>query len=245
MRKVYLQFEKNGEYLSRNIFLAQQGFQSFGYEIGKFHIDEVESLNLSAESIVVGHIGTVHKALKQLGLEPPLPIQPPEELIPYLKRNIWKSTLGEIRKLQEVPIFIKPLYGYKSFTGHVITEFKDLIRSAEFDNNFPILVQDAINFKSEWRVYVIGEEVKGIGHYNGNPIAFPDQTFIKEAIDRFTSHPAAYGIDFGLTTENETVLIEINDGFSIGNYGLEDYHYARLLEARWDELVSPIRFSWD
>ncbi len=47
-------------------------------------------------------------------------------------------------------------------------------------------------------------------------------------------------MDFGVTFESETILIEVNDGFSIGNYGLADYHYARLLEARWDELVLPL-----
>ena len=241
MRKVYLQFKKNGEYLSQNTFMAQQGFRSFGYEIEKFHFDEIETLNISTESIVVGHIGTIHKALKQLGIEPPLPLQPPKELLPFLGRNVWESTLGEIRKLHKTPVFIKPLYGLKSFTGYVVTDFKDLIRSAEFNDDFAVLAQDAIKLQSEWRVYVIGKEVKGIGHYNsGNPIAFPDQTFITETIEAYTSSPASYGIDFGVTSNNETVLIEVNDGFGLGNYGIVDYQYARFLEARWDELVSPL-----
>ena len=53
-------------------------------------------------------------------------------------------------------------------------------------------------------------------------------------------HPAAYTVDFGIPSTNETVLVELNDGFAIGNYGLADYLYARLLEARWDELVSSL-----
>ena len=238
MRTVYLQFKENDDYLGYNIFTAQQGFQSFGYEIKKFHLAEIETLELSKDSIVVGHIGTVHRALKQLGFEPPLPLQPPSELTTFLKRNIWESTLGEVRKLKQTPIFIKPLYGYKSFTGYVVSEFKDLIRSAKFEDDFPILAQDAINLSSEWRIYIIGKEIKGIGHYNGNPIVFPEQAFISEAVASFINHPAAYAMDFGVTSKNETVLIEVNDGFSIGNYGIVDYNYARLLEARWDELVS-------
>ncbi len=166
MRTVYLQFKENGDYLSHNLFTAQQGFQGFGYEIKKFHLAEIETLELSADTIVVGYIGTVHKALKQLGLKPPLPLQPPLELSAFLKRNVWESTLGEIRKLKQTPIFIKPLYGCKSFTGYVVSEFKDLIRSTKFEDDFPILAQDAIDLSSEWRVYIIGEEIKGIGHYH-------------------------------------------------------------------------------
>ena len=41
-----------------------------------------------------------------------------------------------------------------------------------------------------------------------------------------------------MTNEGKTVLIEINDGFSLGNYGMKSYEYARFLEARWDELVA-------
>ncbi len=33
-----------------------------------------------------------------------------------------------------------------------------------------------------------------------------------------------------------TLLIEMNDGFSLGVYGLEGTLYARLLTARWAEL---------
>jgi hypothetical protein len=33
-------------------------------------------------------------------------------------------------------------------------------------------------------------------------------------------------------------LIEINDGFSLGNYGLSNIKYAKMVEARWKEMVS-------
>lgn len=44
-------------------------------------------------------------------------------------------------------------------------------------------------------------------------------------------------MDFGVTDKGETVLIEVNDGFSIGLYGLFHIDYAKLLSARWAELT--------
>ncbi len=238
MRKVYLQFNEDGTYLSQNIFMAEQGFKSFGYELQSFHFDELSDLELSKEDVVVGFIGTVQKALLRLGVTAPLPIQPPEELKAFLKREQWKTTLGEIRRLERLPVFIKPLYGSKSFTGHVIYEFKDLIRSTSFPNDFEVMAQDALDIVSEWRVYVIKQEVKGIAHYNGSPLALPKANYIQETIAKYAQPPLAYGIDFAVTKTGETVLLEINDAYGIGNYGLADYHYARLLETRWDELVN-------
>ena len=54
----------------------------------------------------------------------------------------------------------------------------------------------------------------------------------------FTTAPAGYAIDFGLTDKGETLLIEVNDGYSLGCYGLVYLDYAKLLSARWAELTS-------
>lgn len=43
-------------------------------------------------------------------------------------------------------------------------------------------------------------------------------------------------LDFGVTSDGRTLLIEMNDGYSLGAYGLEPELYAKLLTARWAEL---------
>lgn len=48
----------------------------------------------------------------------------------------------------------------------------------------------------------------------------------------------AYGIDFGVLADGDTALIELNDGFSLGSYGLDPAVYADLILARWTELMS-------
>ena len=41
----------------------------------------------------------------------------------------------------------------------------------------------------------------------------------------------------GVTDTGESILIEINDGYSLGAYGLQSVQYAQLLSARWAELT--------
>ena len=49
--------------------------------------------------------------------------------------------------------------------------------------------------------------------------------------------PAGCAIDIGVTPDGRTLLVEINDGFALGCYGAEPVQYAKLLSARWCELV--------
>ncbi len=51
---------------------------------------------------------------------------------------------------------------------------------------------------------------------------------------------AAYAIDFGVIEENQTALVELNDGFSIGSYGLDKAVYTDLILTRWGELTGYI-----
>lgn len=52
--------------------------------------------------------------------------------------------------------------------------------------------------------------------------------------------PAAFAIDFGVLTDGQTALVELNDGFSIGTYGLSGELYADFTAARWAELVARV-----
>lgn len=62
-------------------------------------------------------------------------------------------------------------------------------------------------------------------------------------------HANAEGIPFASTSyaawdgftklgyDGKTLLIKANDGHSLGNYNLHSVEYAKLLEARWDEMA--------
>ena len=55
---------------------------------------------------------------------------------------------------------------------------------------------------------------------------------------------AAYAIGFGLTRDGRTVLVEMNDGFSVGTYReISAADYTELTVRRWDELLLRNRVS--
>ena len=65
----------------------------------------------------------------------------------------------------------------------------------------------------------------------------PDPEVIRKAVQDYKTAPAGYSLDFGLTDTGKTLLIEVNDGYALGSYGLFYIDYAKLLAARWAELT--------
>ena len=238
MRLVYTQTHTDGRFLNINVFTAFEGFRTLGYKVETFVLGDLETLPLSPNAIVVGNIGIVWRALEKLGVPRPPYLLTPECLKPFLGRDEWISTLGEVRSLARVPIFIKPLERGKTFTGHVVKAFRDLIETAPFPDDLPVLAQTPVEFSSEWRVFVLEGEVLGVGHYHGDPLLFPDVSAVRTMLSTFTASPAAYALDAGVTRDGQTLLVELNDGYALGAYGLPTHHYVRLLEARWDELCA-------
>jgi hypothetical protein len=136
------------------------------------------------------------------------------------------------------PLFVKPV-GDKIFAGAVMREFRDLIPTRELAGDVLVWASTPVDFLSEWRCFVLEGELVGIGHYKGDPLRFPDSSVVKAAVgDYALDAPAAYALDFGVVADSQTSLVEANDGFSLGCYGLGPLAYTRFLEARWRELIS-------
>jgi hypothetical protein len=107
----------------------------------------------------------------------------------------------------------------------------------------PVWCSELVDFVSEYRVYVCEREIVGIKHYSGDFRIFVDPKAIDAALLAYTTQPSAFGIDFGVTRDGRTLIVEQNDGFSLGSYGLHPVTYAKLLETRWLELLSCRRFK--
>jgi len=232
MRRVFIQ-KKNGEFVNENCYNAYFGFDKLGYEICTF--EGYSPKNLSKDEIVVGWIGCVKDAMSNLGIDPPGEIDYPEELNAYWGRKIWKSTLNDV-KPEEFPIFIKPVSG-KFFDGRLVKSFLDLIGTKSQGVNTPIWKSSPVNFITEWRVYVRYGKVLDARKYRGDPFQKLDESIVTSAIEGFKSRPAAFSIDFGLTDDGRTLCVEVNDGYSLGSYGLFPMLYAKMISARWSEMV--------
>jgi hypothetical protein len=125
----------------------------------------------------------------------------------------------------------------KLFKGVVVYGLRDLIASASLPDNTPVLAQQKVEFVSEWRVSVLRDKILKVAHYRGNPLLFPDVSSIQSAVESFSDRPIAFGMDWGITASGQTLLVEVNDGYSLSNFGLEGMPFTAMIEARWRELM--------
>jgi hypothetical protein len=65
----------------------------------------------------------------------------------------------------------------------------------------------------------------------------PNFEIIDQAIVDYKNQPIAYSIDFGITSEGKTLLIEMNDAYGLSSYGLNKMIYCKILEKRWDQII--------
>lgn len=239
-RPVYLEkSEITNEFINNNVYAAWEGFWLLGCECIPFQWKQFDHLPITKESIVVGWIRTVRKAFSVLEVADPPEVSIPPSLAEYAGRKTWTTTLGDLRKSDDnSKIFIKPLEGHKLFTGHVRTgEMKDLIATAMCPDETNVLCSEVVNFISEYRGFVLDGKLIGLKHYAGDFRKMIDVSVVEEAITKYKDAPVAHSIDFGLTDDGRTLLVEVNDAFSLGSYGLDRVWYARMIEARWDQIV--------
>jgi hypothetical protein len=241
--KVYIRQSTDRELSTINCANAAYGFRLIGWEI-----DPYESIadipDLQPDEVVVGYISDIHAALTRLGIEPPLPINYPPELDRFLGRKIWLDRVNNIVDRPELwNIFIKPALKCKKFTGKLITTSQDLIGCGDETEDSEIWCSEPVNFLSEWRCFVRYDRILGVHLYNGDWRLPVDANVVEAAIAAYRSAPAAYAIDFGVTDTGETLLVEVNDGYATGNYGLPPLYYAQFLASRWAEMTDADDYS--
>ncbi len=240
MRKVFVEKTIDGEFYNQNCFIACDGFKLRGYEVVFFNFEQLAAvqLEITKDTPVIGTIRSAKMGFKLVGCEAPPNVDIPEGLEWAAKRKCWTTTIGEVRNLKDVPIFIKPLVQQKVFTGHTVKNFADLIKTSYLDDEFQVMAQEVIKIDSEWRFYVLEEKIVGCGSYNGNPTIFPNTEFVNKVLSGYKNIPVACSIDIGVMNSGDSVLIEVNDGYSLGNYGVPSLIYSKMMEKRWDEIVS-------
>lgn len=154
-----------------------------------------------------------------------------------------EETVTTIDKIQTYPCFIKPHKQIKAFTGVMVdSEQEAKLFTQDFKNL--VSVQEIVNIESEYRVYYTEHRgILGIKHYLGDPYLKPDKEFVYELLSAAKENlkQKSYTLDIGITTEGETLLIEINDGWSVGNYGLSPSLYYSFIKARWLQLTGILK----
>lgn len=233
--RVFIQSTPIGVPKSHNFFIADQGFKEMGFETIPFSTME-DLAQCRPDDLIVGGLGSVTGKLKEYGITVPN-INYPDELKPYLGRRIWETTIDQVLNDESIrPVFVKPIRE-KRFTGVVLRSEKDFPKMSYCDPQEPVLCSEVIDFETEWRVFVRYGKILDVRPYYGTWKNHFDTRVIENAVNAYFTAPAGYAIDFGYTAEGKTLLVEVNDGFSVGSYGLAALDYAKLLSARWCELV--------
>ena len=232
----------NGTFPNVNFYLAWEALTFMGYSVTLFEEKDIDNLDITVDTPVFAGVTIFRKVIDKLGIDyPPFDCYP-EILKPYYGRTITRSTLGEERRkynIEPKPVFVKPVLP-KQFVGHVWNSIINLIPIANIPDEAEVWVCEPINIVSEFRVYVQEGDILGVKHYYGEWNIVPDENFIKGVIKKYKPCPIAYGIDFGVIKRNryfETIVMEVNDGCNLGNYGLDYIHYGEMIVSRWFEIV--------
>jgi len=228
-----------------SFFKAWEGFRKRGIPCELFDPEQIHQrlLPLARDTLVAGGLRVVESALTTLGIAVPTADNLPDCLARYRGRKIWPSTWGELRarygtKGPPEPLFVKPFRRNKGFPAIALYNAEDMSAASHLSDDQEVLVAEYVVFVSEWRCYVCRGHILELCHYQGDMFRYPDPQVIKSAIADYSPHaPAGYGIDFGVLTDGQTVLVEVNEGYSLGSYGLNAVEYSELLEARWVELA--------
>ena len=64
-------------------------------------------------------------------------------------------------------------------------------------------------------------------------------------LQNWKDKPYAFSMDIAVANidgKEETVLVECNDCYSLGCYGLQNIMYAKMISARWSQLMQ--RKDW-
>lgn len=224
---------------SVNRQVARVGFTARGEDVRLFEMDEVETLPLTRQDIVVGGIGVVHRAFERLDLEIPALPSVPESLSVYAGRKTWRGPLIEARRAvgRGEALFIKPLPTQtKLFNGQPLRQFSDLLTTSHLPDETIVDCSELTPFVSEYRAFILHGEIVGVRHYRGDPLIFPEASRLRGAVEAYTDAPASYALDIGVVEDGRTLLVEINDSYATGAYGLSPTRYAAVIDARWAEL---------
>lgn len=244
IKKAYIHEYGNGK-MEEEHSQVKTVLEQRGIEVQLFTSKRLQrnQLQFDKNTLVIGNHPTIQTTFKRTKYSGPLTECYPLSLRNFLKRQIRESTVGRLLNQSRTQVieslFVKPKSNSKAFTGFIIESNEQLIELESFSKSLELYCSELVEWQSEYRVFVNKGVIQGIQHYEGNPDISIDLEVVEKAIQKFeesTERTNGYGIDFGVLKNGETALVEWNDGFALGAYGLDKELYTDLLISRWMEI---------
>lgn len=237
--KVYVEL-KRGFPVNADIQKAIDGFESLVYDIVPFQHSDIimGKYDFAAlKNVFVGSIDTMTALFKIIGKYPE-PIDYPRFVLhgDILTRTVIKVTLKDlINCYYDSEIFIKPVKT-KLFDGMLVTKKEDLNYFKGYEEEL-VWASDKIDIVSEWRAYVHNNKLVQCSNYAGDFTLAPDYTYIQKLIEDYEQPPVSYTIDVAVLKDGRTTVVEFNDFWAIGSYGLDSTKYTEMLRDRYFQIV--------
>lgn len=208
-----------------------------------FEYDQLSKKEINPLSdLVVGSVESLMLAMQNLRIPVPLSNYYPVELTPFLHRSVWNSKRDEAQQWIESgkSIFVKPTK-WKQFNGQVFDSLPTLNQQLGGLRSDEVLwLGEPVKWLSEYRIYVVGNEIQAVCFYDGDETVKPNIDVIKSGINELSAiSPAAYAVDWGVLDCGNTALVEMGDAWATGAYkGISPSTYFNFLKTRWTELVA-------
>lgn len=236
--KVYIQANNDNLPHHFDAACALYGAIDLGLDYKLITYDWLDTINpeLFRNNLFVGSVEFMRKIFDKLGKSPRVPDNSNREE-EFIKLSEVKTRIENGETL-----FVKPKQ-IKLFTGMVVN--KQFIFSLNpYPDDTDVIVSKPFESEivSEWRCYVrkniIGDPIVDIRCYSGDTFVIPKKEFILELFNQnILKYPKAYTIDVAILENGENTVVEYNDMWAIGNYGIENEKYVSLLKERYFEII--------
>jgi hypothetical protein len=233
---IYIQSNTNGNLPHHfDAACAMYGAIETGQDFRLISYEDVKSGkydNLIRRGLFVGSVEFMNEVFSRIGLSN---IRVPKNS----NREHKVMKLGDVKKLAIAgeKWFIKP-FKLKEFTGFVLDQMAYSAIS-NISDELEVMVYKPFEseIQSEFRCYISMGRIKDIKNYSGDPFITPDESYIKSIIKQNVNFPISYTIDVGILKGGENVVVEFNDMWAIGNYGIQNDTYLSLLRQRYFEII--------
>jgi ATP-grasp domain, R2K clade family 2 len=223
------------------------------WEVVRVHGWRVPEIS-SKDVAVYGEPLFAHHVAQSLGLRL---LEPPIDWLPKLPhrwrcRDVQLSTLGEARNTTWRS-FIKPA-DEKCFDARIYSSGADLPTQGPLPEDMPVLVQEIVQWTTEFRCFVLDRKLLTASPYwhngqlakseDGSWFAGNDQ--LEDAIrfcnsvleDKNVSLPDAIALDVGIIQDSGWAVVECNAAFSSGIYGCDPVEVLRVLRRACNSTIS-------
>jgi len=204
-----------------------------GQTIRLTSIEEIQSGKFDAlirQHLFVGSVEFMQEVFNRINIS--VPAMTPSQ-------SFTLSTIKEVKEkiLDGKKLFVKPTIP-KLFSG-MVYDLMTLSNLNPYPEDTEVFVMEPFKNKliSEWRCYIRGKTIIDARNYSGDFKVAPNYVWVETLIKSLDNFPICYTLDVGILENGNNTVVEYNDMWAIGNYGIDNIDYYKMLRERYFEII--------